>query len=85
MIGKAVASQLNSTFFSISASSLVSKWLGDSERLVRTLFCVAWFMQPSVIFLDEIDSMLSCWGDGEMDNLRWIKTEFFIQMDGART
>ncbi len=41
MIGKAVASQLNSTFFSISASSLVSKWLGDSERLVRTLFCVA--------------------------------------------
>lgn len=70
MIGKAVASQLNSTFFSISASSLVSKWMGDSEKLVRTLFSIARFMQPSVIFLDEIDSMLSCRADGEGEGLR---------------
>ena len=70
MIGKAVASQLNSTFFSISASSLVSKWMGDSEKLVRTLFSIARFMQPSLIFLDEIDSMLSCRAEGEGEGLR---------------
>jgi SpoVK/Ycf46/Vps4 family AAA+-type ATPase len=59
--------------------------MGDSERLVRTLFSIARFMQPSVIFLDEIDYKLSCRGDGEGEGLRRIKTEFFVQMDGART
>lgn len=78
MIGKAVASQLNSTFFSISASSLISKWMGESERLIKTLFAVARFMQPSVIFLDEIDSLLSQRGDSELDNVRRIKNEFFV-------
>ena len=85
MIGKAIAGQLKSTFFSISASSLVSKWIGESEKLIKTLFKLALFMQPSIIFIDEIDSLLSSRTDGEMDCVRRIKTEFFVQLDGTRS
>lgn len=41
LIGKCIASQSKSTFFSISASSLTSKWVGDGEKMVRALFAVA--------------------------------------------
>ena len=58
LIGKCIASQSKSTFFSISASSLPSNWVGEGEKMVRALFAVAIVKQPSVIFIDEIDSLL---------------------------
>ena len=58
LIGKAIASESGSTFFNISASSLTSKWVGEGEKMVKTLFTVALVKQPSVIFIDEIDSLL---------------------------
>ena len=85
MIGRAIAGQLKSTFFSISASSLMSKWVGESEQLIKTLFRIAIFLQPSVIFVDEVDSLLSVRSDGEQDHTIRVKTEFFSQLDGART
>lgn len=59
LIGKAIASNIHATFFNISASSLTSKWIGQGEKMVRALFAVAGCMQPAVIFVDEIDSILS--------------------------
>ncbi len=53
------ASQSGAKFFNISASSLTSKWIGEAEKTVRALFAVARCMQPSVIFIDEIDSILT--------------------------
>nr|CAB3246226.1 fidgetin-like protein 1 [Phallusia mammillata] len=85
LIGKCIASQSGATFFSISASSLTSKWIGQGEKLVRALFVVANMHQPSVIFIDEIDSLLSQRSDTEHESSRRIKTEFFVQLDGATT
>ena len=85
MIAKAIASQSKSQFFNISASSLLSKWIGESEKLVRTLFTLASINQPSVIFIDEIDSILTSRSENENESSRRIKTEFLVQLDGAGT
>ncbi|CAB1100322.1 unnamed protein product [Ectocarpus sp. CCAP 1310/34] len=85
LIGKAIAHQSGATFFSISASSLCSKWIGEGEKMVRTLFAVAGYHQPAVIFIDEVDSMLSMRSADENEASRRLKTEFLIQLDGAGT
>ena len=85
MIGKCIASQVKATFFSISASSLTSKWVGEGEKMVRALFYLARKMQPSVIFVDEIDSLLSQRSENENEGSRRIKTEFLVQFDGVGT
>jgi len=79
MIARACATESKSTFFAISASSLTSKWMGESEKLVRALFQLSKALAPSIIFVDEIDSLLSSRSDGEHETTRRIKTEFLIQ------
>lgn len=85
LIGKCIASQSKSTFFSISASSLTSKWIGEGEKMVRALFAVARVHQPSVVFIDEIDSLLTQRSETEHESSRRLKTEFLVQLDGAAT
>ena len=80
MLARAVARESKATFFSISASSLTSKYLGESEKLVRALFAVARKLAPSIIFVDEIDSIMGSRDkEGENESTRRIKTEFLIQ------
>lgn len=83
LIAKAVATECACTFFNISASALTSKYLGESEKLVRTLFELAYEKQPSVVFIDEIESILSKRSDNENEASKRLKTEFLIQFDGV--
>lgn len=82
LLARAIATECSATFFNISAASLTSKYVGDGEKLVRALFSVARKMQPSIIFMDEIDSLLSERNSSEHEASRRLKTEFLVEFDG---
>ncbi|MHA1909704.1 MAG: AAA family ATPase [Candidatus Thorarchaeota archaeon] len=82
LIAKAVASEINATFFNVSAANIVSKWLGESERLVMSLFEMARRNQPAIIFIDELDSIGVARSGDDVGGERRLKTQLLTEMQG---
>jgi len=86
MLAKAVASESGANFINVSMSTLASKWFGEGEKYVRALFTLAHKIAPSVVFVDEVDSMLGRRDKtGEHEAMRKIKNEFMSNWDGLKT
>jgi vacuolar protein-sorting-associated protein 4 len=82
LIAKAVASEVNATFFNVSAGNIVSKWLGESERLVLNLFKMARENQPAIIFIDELDSIGVSRSGDDVGGERRLKTQLLTELQG---
>jgi SpoVK/Ycf46/Vps4 family AAA+-type ATPase len=85
MLAKAIAKETKAVFLNISLSTLQDKWFGESQKLVRAVFTLAWKLQPAIIFIDEIDSFLRERKDSEQEVNTNMKSEFMALWDGMHT
>ncbi|KAM2475583.1 hypothetical protein PS1_008163 [Malus domestica] len=86
MLAKAVATEAGANFINISMSSITSEWFGEGEKYVKAVFSLASKIAPSVVFVDEVDSMLGRRENpGEHEAMRKMKNEFMVNWDGLRT
>ncbi|XP_072968810.1 uncharacterized protein [Typha angustifolia] len=86
MLAKAIANEAGASFINVSMSTITSKWFGEDEKNVRALFTLAAKVAPTIIFVDEVDSMLGQRTRvGEHEAMRKIKNEFMSHWDGLLT
>ncbi|KAJ6969834.1 hypothetical protein D5086_027899 [Populus alba] len=86
MLAKAIAKEAGASFINVSMSTITSKWFGEDEKNVRALFTLAAKVSPTIIFVDEVDSMLGQrTRNGEHEAMRKIKNEFMTHWDGLLT
>ncbi|XP_076946369.1 uncharacterized protein LOC143617816 [Bidens hawaiensis] len=86
MLAKAIANDAGASFINVSMSTITSKWFGEDEKNVRALFSLAAKVSPTIIFVDEVDSMLGQRTRvGEHEAMRKIKNEFMSHWDGLLT
>ncbi|KAF8046546.1 hypothetical protein N665_3632s0004 [Sinapis alba] len=83
MMAKAIANEAGASFINVSMSTITLKWFGEDEKNVRALFTLAAKVSPTIIFVDEVDSMLGQRTRvGEYEAMRKIKNEFMTHWDG---
>ena len=82
MMAKALAHESGATFINLHISTLTEKWYGDSNKLVNAVFSLARKLEPSIVFIDEIDAVLGNRRSGEHEASGMVKAEFMTHWDG---
>ena len=82
MLAKALAHESGATFINLHISTLIEKWYGDSNKLVNAMFTLARKLQPSIVFIDEIEAVLGTRRSGEHEASGMVKAEFMTHWDG---
>ena len=82
MLAKALARESGATFINLHISTLTEKWFGDSNKLVNAVFSLARKLQPTIVFIDEIDAVLGQRRSGEHEASGMVKAEFMTHWDG---
>ena len=82
MLAKALAHESGATFINLHISTLTEKWYGDSNKLVNAVFSLAAKLEPSIVFIDEIDAVLGTRRSGEHEASGMVKAEFMTLWDG---
>lgn len=85
LLAKAIARESGAVFINVRVANLMSKWFGDSQKLVTAVFTLAQKLQPAIIFLDEVDSFLGQRRSSEQEAFTNMKTEFMSLWDGFTT
>jgi ATPase family AAA domain-containing protein 1 len=85
MLAKALAKEVNGYFFEVRVEDLFSKWVGESEKMAGAIFSLARKLEPAVIFIDEIDSLLGSRCDSDSQVYTHTKTIFMTNWDGVST
>ncbi|KAL8693038.1 MAG: hypothetical protein Q9218_002054 [Villophora microphyllina] len=82
MLAKALAHESGATFINLHISTLTEKWYGDSNKLVNAVFSLARKLEPSIVFIDEIDAVLGQRRSEEHEASGMVKAEFMTLWDG---
>jgi vacuolar protein-sorting-associated protein 4 len=80
LLASAICTEIKANFYSITAGNILSRWQGDSEKAIRSLFTAARAKTPSVIFMDEVDGLLSKRDSSSDTSMRTVKNEFLTQV-----
>ncbi|KAI9799381.1 MAG: hypothetical protein M1833_004081 [Piccolia ochrophora] len=82
MLAKALARESGACFINLHISTLTEKWYGDSNKMVSAVFSLARKLQPTIVFIDEIDAVLGTRRSGEHEASGMVKAEFMTHWDG---
>ncbi|MCJ1308240.1 hypothetical protein MMC25_001893 [Agyrium rufum] len=82
LLAKALAAESGAAFINLHISTLTEKWYGDSNKIVNAVFTLARKMQPTIVFIDEIDAVLGTRRSGEHEASGMVKAEFMTHWDG---
>lgn len=85
MLAKATAREAGARFINLDISSLTDKWYGESQKLAGAVFTLAKKIQPCIIFIDEIDSLLRVRSTQDHEATAMIKAQFMQLWDGLST
>lgn len=82
MLAKALAKECDAVFINLKPSTMLSKWFGETNKLIAAVWTLACKLQPAIIFIDEVDALLGERRSSEHEAMTAMKTEFMQLWEG---